>query len=316
MSQPQRMVSNPVELQKLSIVDKQSRIQKDQNSSSRDASPTRLSAAAPIHPGASSPRRQGIQICLPIESSPAKEIDTGDSSSISSTTPKRGSISSDHNPAIQQQQQDLLFKLAAKKRHIVELEQELQLAKKDLTFLETKYRYIVSDPQASANFNMNGEPKNEMMQNWSKRVQQTFDEVNNSPNVIKSKKSISNFFNGEPISNTNSNSSSIPSNNMTKPLPPPRPSPRTNSRPPPPPRPRSKEHIPQGRQGFLQNLKDKFNEFTVAEEEEEEFDRTQNKHKDDFYLKEKLDYDDDEEVEAEEVGGTLLGEQPKSIYKR
>lgn len=317
MSQPQRVVSNPIELQKLSIVDKQSRKQEDQNSSSRNASPTRLAVAAPIHAGTSSPRRQGIQISLPIESSPSKDIDTGDSSSMSSTTPKRGSVSSDHNPALQQQQQyqDLLFKLAAKKRQIVELEQELQAAKKDLTILETKYRYIVSDPQASPNLNMNAEPKNEMIQNWSKRVQKTLDEVNNSPNVLKSKKSISNFFNGDPLPNTSS--PGISSNTMTKPVPPPRPSPRTtNSRPPPPPRPRSKEYVPQARQGFLQNLRDKFNEFTVAEEEEEEFDRTQNKHKDDFYLKEKLDYDDDEEVETEAVGGTLLGDHPKSVYKR
>lgn len=247
-----RIVSNPVELHKLSIVDK--------HTGSRDVSPTRL---APAEQGNApqSPRRLGLQISLPIESSPVKDTESLELSPVSShTTSRRQSAASEH---------DILFKLAAKEREIVELEQKLHTARKELHLLESQYRSTVPT---------NSPSKNEVIQNWSKRVQRTLDDVNNSPNVIKSKKSISSFFNAEPQ------------------------------------QPQSR-----GKGGFFQNLVDKFNEFSVAEDEEEEFDRTQNKQKDDFYLKEKLDYDDDEEVVNEATGSTLLNVKDsklKDIYRR
>lgn len=258
-----RIVSNPVELHKLSIVDKQT------ENRSRDASPTRLVPSGQVNPP-QSPRRLGLQISLPIESSPVKDTESLELSPVSShTTSRRDSQSSAHS------KQDLLFKLAAKEREIVELEQKLQTARKELHILESHYRSTVpGQPQGS----VNAQNKNDVIQNWSKRVQRTLDEVNNSPNVIRSKKSISNFFNpeGQP--------------------------------------PQAK-----GKGGFLQNLVEKFNEFTVAEDEEEEFDRTQNKQGDDFYLKEKLDYDDEEEIADEPTGSTLLdvkGSKFKNIYRR
>lgn len=280
----QRQVSDSLDLNlpKFSLVDKQR----------RENSPTRLATAAQINrSNASSPRRQGIQISLPIESSVARDHDLGDQQPEASiTTPKRNSVSSDHvydsqTPQMDQNQ-DLLYKLAAKKRQIVELEQALNLARKELHVLETRYESVVSpkaNPNSSLNNHENGnanspmKPKNELMQNWSKRVQKTLDEVNNSPNVIKSKQSISSFFNGE----VNAPNTQERANESTRP-------------------------------SFFQNILDKFNEFSVAEEEEEEFDRTQNSQIDQFYLKDKLDYDDEEEIPNEETGHTLLNDKKTS----
>ncbi|QLQ79056.1 hypothetical protein HG537_0B04030 [Torulaspora globosa] len=265
-----RNVSNPIELHKLSIVDKR-----------QEGSPTRLSNTNSQIKPPSSPRKQGIQIALPLESSPVKDQDSLDLTPASSPPrSKRNSVSSAQSDT---QSQDLLYKLAAKEREIVELEQKLQLAKKELLLLENHYRSVVAGQSNLRNtVSSVSYRKDDVIQNLSKKFQKTLDEVNNSPNVLKSKKSISNFFNGE-----------------------------TNTT-------RSAEE-PKGRGGFFQNLIDKFNDFSVAEVEEEEFDRTQNSHKDDFYLKEKLEYDDDEDIENEETGATLLDVQDprlRNIYKR
>lgn len=262
-----RNVSNPIELHKLSIVDKR-----------QEGSPTRLSNANSQIKPPSSPRRQGIQIALPLESSPAKDHDPLDVTPVS--TPPRSKRNSVSSVQSESQSQDLLYKLAAKEREIVELEQKLQLAKKELLLLENHYRSVVAGQSNWRNTVSSGTyRKDDVIQNLSKKFQKTLDEVNNSPNVLKSKKSISNFFNGE-----------------------------TNAT-------RSAEE-PKTRGGFFQNLMDKFN---VTEAEEEEFDRTQNSQKDEFYLKEKLEYDDDEDIENEETGATLLDVQDprlRNIYKR
>lgn len=260
-----RITSNPVELHKLSIVDKQT------DNRTRDASPTRLTPGAQRNaPPPPSPRRLGLQISLPIESSPVKDTESIELSPVSSqSNSRRDSASSDHG------KQDLLYKLAAKEREIVELEQKLQTARKELHLLESHYRSTVPRQPASSGTAQN---TNDVIQHWSKRVQRTLDDVNNSPNVIRSKKSISTFFNADQQ----------------------------------PPQAGAKG-------GFFQNLVDKFSEFSVAEDEEEEFDRTQNKQKDDFYLKEKLDYDDEEEIGNEPTGSTLLNVKEsrfKDLYRR
>lgn len=264
-----RNVSNPIELHKLSIVDKQ-----------QDTSPVRLgNPSEPQIRPPSSPRRQGIQISLPLESSPAKEAAPVELTPVSSPPKsKRDSVSSIQSEG---QGQDLLYKLAAKEREIVELEQKLQLAKRELYLLENHYRSVVAG-QSNSHNNESPHRKEDVIQNWSRKFQKRFDEVNNSPNVLRSKKSISNFFNGEVT-------------------------------------PQRAPEEPKVKGGFFQNLMDKFNDFSVAEAEEEEFDRTQNKQKDDFYLKETYEYDDEEEIANEETGGTLLDVKDsrlRSIYKR
>lgn len=266
-----RNVSNPIELHKLSIVDKQ-----------QETSPTRLAnPGSPQIKPPSSPRRQGIQISLPLGSSPVRERASVDLTPVSSP-PKsqRNSVSSSQS---EDQSHDVLYKLAAKEREIVELEQKLQSAKRELSLLESQYRSMLAGQADShGSVNSNNNRKDVVMQNLSRKFQRTLDEVNNSPNVLKSKKSISNFFNGETS------------------------------------QPRSVEK-PKTNGGFFQNLMDKFNDFSVAEDEEEEFDRTQNTQKDDFYLKEKLEYDDEEDIPNEETGGTLLDVQDsrlRNIYKR
>lgn len=68
--------------------------------------------------------------------------------------------------------------------------------------------------------------------------------------------------------------------------------------------------------GILKSLVNKFSEFTQpdAQNEEAEFDKWQDRQQEGFYLKNKLDYDDDEEVEEEETGGTLVGQE--RAYRR
>lgn len=64
--------------------------------------------------------------------------------------------------------------------------------------------------------------------------------------------------------------------------------------------------------GLLQSLVSKFSELTQvddAQNEEAEFDKWQDRKQEGFYLKNKFDYDDDEEVEEEETGGTLVGQE-------
>lgn len=64
--------------------------------------------------------------------------------------------------------------------------------------------------------------------------------------------------------------------------------------------------------GLLQSLVNKFSELTQADgarDEEAEFDKWQDRKQEGFYLKNKPDYDDDEEVEEEETGGTLVGQE-------
>lgn len=256
----------------------------------REHSPTRLSAAAQIdRSNASSPRRQGIQLSIPIQSSPMKNYEINDGSSINnSVTTPRNSFGSDFDRTGQMEQnQDLLYKLAAKKRQIVELQQGLELAKKELHILESRYKLTLS-PDANPNYsahndgaysNSSTKAKNEKLQPWQKRMQQTLADVNNSPNVLKSKQSISSFFNNDAGS-TKQLKQDL-NENTAKPT-------------------------------FFQSILDKFNEFSVAEEEEEEFDRTQNQQKDSFYLKDKLDYDEEEEIENEETGHTLIGNKSRS----
>lgn len=125
--------------------------------------------------------------------------------------------------------EQLLYALASKKRHISELEQELKIARRDLTGLEEQWKQLAASKQPTSS-----------LQNWHNKLQKTVE-------------------NG----------------------------------------------------GFLQNIVHKFSEFTQtdAHGEEAEFDKLQGRQQEGFYLKNKFDYDDDEEVEDEETGGTLVGHE-------
>ncbi|AQZ15518.1 ACF4 (YJR083C) [Zygosaccharomyces parabailii] len=235
MSQPN--TNQRVGLQKMSLVDKQSRSSIDGDSASSDSA-----------------RKQGLQLSIALDASPDR-------------------TSSGLN------EQEMLYALAAKKRQIVELEHELRLARRDLKQLETQYRSAVEPPQSQ-------------LQSWHDKVQRTIE--NNRGQLTNPLSSLLGY-GSDP-----------------------------GKRPPPPPLPPRRDSgstaksvggNASGSGGFIQSIVDKFQEFRVDEEEEAEFDKTQNKQMDDFYLKEKHDYDDEEEIEEEETGGTLLG-RTTQLYRR
>lgn len=225
-----------VGLQKMSLVDKQSRSSIDGESASSDSA-----------------RKQGLQLSIALDASPDRS-------------------SSDLN------EQEMLYALAAKKRQIVELEHELRLARRDLKQLETQYRSVVEPPQSQ-------------LQSWHDKVQRTLE--NNRGQLTNPLSSLLGY-------------GSEPGKRPPPPLPPRRGSGNMT---------KSVGGNASGSGGFLQSIVDKFQEFRVDEEEEEEFDKTQNKQMDDFYLKEKHDYDEGEEIEEEETGGTLLG-GAAHLYRR
>lgn len=220
-----------VELQKLALVNKQARNSTDGESTCSE-----------------SPRKQGLQLSIALDASPDRT--------------SRYSSGGGGGGGGGQDEQELVYALAAKKRHIVELEHELQLARRDLGKLESQYRALVDPPQSQ-------------LQSWHEKVQRTLDSNKGSLT------SLLGYSGGDRAAGAGNGYGSGGG----------------------------------GGGGFLKSIVDKFHDFGVDEDEEEEFDRTQNKQKDDFYLKEKHDYDDEEEIEDEETGGTLLGGEAR-LYRR
>ncbi|AGO11426.1 AaceriACR180Wp [[Ashbya] aceris (nom. inval.)] len=174
----------------------------------------------------------------------------------------------------------LRYQISAKQRHIAELEFQLQHAQEELRELQLR-----------ASGKTEGTPSNEFARLLHKKMQ----EVNQSPAVRRSKESIGNFlqevqggsgpFVGGGALKTRLQSLK-PSGAAEKSL-------------------RAPVAETTGAGGFFGMLKDKLQELALNEEEESEFDREMTS--DNFYLKDKLDYDSEEEVLSEEVDNNFTG---------
>ena len=176
----------------------------------------------------------------------------------------------------------LRYQISAKERHIAELEFQLQQARKELRELQTR-----------ASGKKEGTPAaNEFTRLLHKKMQ----EVNQSPAVRRSKESIENF-----LQEVQSGSGPFVGGAALKT--------RLQSLKPG----GASEHSLRGSTaetagaaGFFGMLKGKLQELALDEEEESEFDREMN-NSETFYLKDKLDYDSEEEVLSEEVDNNFTG---------
>lgn len=241
----QRVISESTGLYRLSIVKKQ-----ENNTADK-----------PLQDDVETPKK-GLPLAVPL-GSPTRIKHNNANGSPTSISP---------SPSSSQLPETLLYELASKRRQVVELRQRLAQAEKDLQMLEEKCMNASQAP-------------NDKIQIFTKKLQRTFQDVNNNPTVLKSRQSISNFFNAESNEEKkNEGAKSLSNTNLGT-----RPSflQLTASR---------LQNLKDGKTDspLLNRLRDKFNEFTVNEEEEEEFDKREPQKE--YYLKDKMDYDDDEEI--------------------
>lgn len=269
MQEAHRVVSQPLDLHSFSIVNKRvdsveanKDVAVETNKTIQDTQhKVHLERLPPPDIKPTSPRRAGIQLSLPLESTPTRERQSFDNPNRS----PEGQVNDENY-------QQLLYKLAFKKRTITELTEQLKSEKKELKVIEESLSKYASSNSGGLNNSMtalNGSGSNDFIQNWSKQLHKTIDDVNNSPNVIKGKKSITNFFNKNEQQPVDTN---VSSNQGTP---------------------------------FFKQLMNKFNEFKVNEDEEEEFDKSRKT--DEFFVSTSTlnyEYDIDNIVE-EEVEGIL-----------
>ncbi|EHN01648.1 Acf4p [Saccharomyces cerevisiae x Saccharomyces kudriavzevii VIN7] len=308
MSEDQRVVSQPIELHKLSIVDKHSQGQQQQQQQDQ-----------PMQSGSQSPRvatpLKPKRLAIPI-SSPQRSIATH-------------SPVSDHQSPISTDQ-DLIYKLAAKHREINELSFKLQVAQKELKQLELQFKDTLPQNEQQKLGNQN---TNEYLSTFTRKIQQTLVDVNNSPNVLKSKKSINEFFT-KPSRSTNNNVNSIIPNrrpnyspNRSQPVPnmaPNRPS-ELKSRPIPPPLPsrNARTNIntaatADNNAPFLQKILNKFNQMSMEEEEFDDLLEKGKSKKDNYYIKENMGYEYDEVRSDDEDDEEFqpMGDIPIHLFRR
>lgn len=287
----ERIVSNPIELHKLSLVDKQ----KGDTSGSSGAAGTGSGAndgnsnAGNSNAGGASvtgtPVKQRARPVVPI-ASPTKVKEE----------PKS---------------EDGLYKLASKQREIFELEQKLKQARVELKQLEE---------EVGKSLGYAGMPQESLRNRLQKRIE----EVNRSPNVIRTKQSMSNLIQrGNTLFMDGSSSArgatdrdmrtdqrrsahahaAAPAQAQ--------PSAHRQNGPPLPSRPREPQ------KNFFKSIVDKFHEMT---QEEEDFDdQTTSNHKDKYYIGETYGYDQDEEDEDPEDHGEPLehiNDIPTTLFKR
>ncbi|EDO17908.1 hypothetical protein Kpol_1010p23 [Vanderwaltozyma polyspora DSM 70294] len=221
-----------------------------------------------------SPRRTGIQLSLPVESTPTKKFNSKEQLS------KDTDISKDQF-ADNDEYQGLLYKLASKRRLVIELREQLKSEEKELKLIEEELsKFTLSSSNNKQGKETSKSPMNtqntDFIGNLSKQIHKAIDDVNNSPNVIQGKKSISNFFAAKSAeTQPNRNSASTP---------------------------------------FFKQLMDKFNEFSVNEDEEDEFDKSRST--DEYFVKDantNYEYDDENIIEEEPEGILKIGKQH---YKR
>ncbi|CAI1520081.1 hypothetical protein SEUBUCD646_0J02740 [Saccharomyces eubayanus] len=309
MSEDQRIVSQPIELHKLSIVDKHSQDQKQQHEQ-------------PVHSGLQSPRAttplKPKRLAIPI-SSPQR-------SSFQNSFVNQSPVSDNTSPV--SADQDLIYKLAAKQREINELNFKLQAAQKELKQLELKFKNILPQNEQQK---FNSQNTNEYLSTFSRKIQQTLVDVNNSPNVLKSKRSINDFFNKTNRTANDNANNTMPTRrpnrspnrtqqrvqdtgpNLT---------PNANATPPPLPSRNTKGNLNttapvDDDTPFFQRIINKFSQMNTEEEEFDDFMEKGKSKKDNYYIKENLGYeydevrsdDDDEEFEP-------MGDIPIHLFKR
>lgn len=273
----QRVISESTGLYKLSIVNKQQ--QAEENPPRNDEAPLE-------------PTRKGLPLTIPLES--GHDSESSVDLSRSSTLDGQSKVS-----------EALLYELAAKRRQVVELKQQLSQAERELSALEHKCRDLSQE---------NKPQSQERLHEISSKFQKTLQDVNSSPRMIKSKQSISNFFNKDSAVDPLDSQPKLP--------------PRLPSRPKPPVAPMKPSFLQataskfqeiksqQSQSPFFAKLMDKWQDFNVNEEEEAEFDDQRST--DQFYIKSKLDYDDDEEVPSEPDESEIFGYGGPTVstYKR
>ncbi|QHS74310.1 Acf4p [Saccharomyces paradoxus] len=309
MSEDQRVISQPIELHKLSIVDKHSQDQQQQSHQQQQQ----------VQSGSQSPR-----VTTPLK---PKRLAIPISSPQRSTTNQ--SPVSDHASPISTDQ-DLIYKLAAKHREISELNFKLEVAQKELKQLEFQFKDTLPRNEQQKLSNQN---TSEYLSTFTRKIQQTFVDVNNSPNMLKGKKSINDFFN-----KTNRNVNS----NINNPLPNRRPnlspnrsqrmqnaapgrSSESNLSPAPPslpPRNPAKNTnttaTAEANTPFLQRILNKFNQMNMEEDEFDDLlDKGKSK-KDNYYIKENLGYEYDEVRSEDEDDEEFepMGDIPVHLFKR
>ncbi|CCE63154.1 hypothetical protein TPHA_0E00590 [Tetrapisispora phaffii CBS 4417] len=264
MSQNQRKVSQPLDLHSFSIVNKQSepkdttegQVDKDEQNSNNalekratdnsEHSHSRNSSDIKLKP--ISPRKAGIQLPLPLQSTPVKN-----------QKHERMDSNKEENIITDETYQELLYKLATKKRTVTELIDHLKKEEKELRILEDEISRYAEKKGIHNQNNILASPRgkgnNEMIQSWAKQIHSAIDEVNNSPNVVNGKKSISDFFYKQQDNEVKSRNYKV-----EKP--------------------------------FFKQLVDKFSEFTFNEDDEEEFDKSRNL--DEYSVNNNFNYEYDE----------------------
>ncbi|AET39684.1 Acf4p Ecym_4663 [Eremothecium cymbalariae DBVPG len=194
---------------------------------------------------------------------------------------------------------DLLCQLSTKRRLVHELEFQLREAKKELQELEKQTaRY------GNASRSNGGVPLGQSLggslpgQEFTNLLQRKIKDVHNSAALAKGKQSISSFFQDvqpAPVLAKSGTVKSKPSllqltQSKLQSL-------KVSSN--------GDENNNRGVTNFFGMLKDKFQEFNVNEDEEHEFDGDRDL--DRFCLKEKMEYDSEEEVSSEEVDHNFSG---------
>ncbi|SCU91166.1 LADA_0F08482g1_1 [Lachancea dasiensis] len=267
----QRVISESTGLYRLSIVNKQ----KDSPGSSQEDE-SRSNQESP---------KKGLLISSPVKS--RLRMDTDGVASPETDSKESHKFS-----------ERLLYDLAAKRRQVVELKQELIRAEKELDVLQRECEDFGKMDTSTL-------ISPEKFQMLTSKLQQTIEDVNCSPKVIKSKQSISNFFQqrSNPNGTDNKGLTEKPSRlrltankfqNLSR---------------------KSPTQSP-----FLDKLINKWQDFSVSEQDEEKFDTE--RPTDNFYIKSKFDYDEDEEISSEtesDSGSKMsdLGNDPVlSTFKR
>ncbi|SCV02496.1 LAME_0H01838g1_1 [Lachancea meyersii CBS 8951] len=243
----QRVISESTGLYRLSIVNKH-------NSSENDHEIEVSNVATPETP------RKGLPISSPVRS-PVKCASPAQMNSVRDAAPA-DSFS-----------EQLLYKLASKRRQVVELKQQLLRAEHELESLEHQCKEL-SQSEKTVN-------SPDKLHKLTSRLQQTLEEVNSNPRLIKSKQSIGNFFQARKA-RPEADSLSIEEE-------PARSSPIANRF--------QKLRSSHAHPAFFDNLINKWQSFAVNEEDEHKFDSERPTEK--YHIKSKLDYDDDEEITSE-----------------
>ncbi|SCV03941.1 LANO_0G07184g1_1 [Lachancea nothofagi CBS 11611] len=266
----QRVISESTGLYRLSIVNKQKNTANEVDSANQE----------PLH---TEMPKKGLPLQSPIRSTANKENSA--QSDLKQDLDNPNSFSD-----------KLLYDLATKRRQVVELKEQLSKAERELDTLEHK-------------FEARGESGNallspEKFQMLTSRLQQKIEDVNSNPRVIKSKQSISNFFqprrvSTEPSANTPESKPSrlqFTSNKVQN------------------------QRQQQSQAPFLDKLRSKWQEFAVNEQDEDKFDSE--RPVEEYYIKSKLDYDDEEEIptetesDAESKLSDMGGQPVISTFKR